>query len=172
MALIIEAKSVDNTMVRLGKGGKLESVEVDRSQYVEPADKEHKLRIIGRSEPFEMDGQFGLQQKLRLEFEIIKGKQIGGQFSSMFTYTVGQKSNLGEVIAAARNKPIGVGERVDVDEYLGRTLYASTRQKISATGNQYTQIAATRPDDDDDEEEAPAKPAKAAGKPTWEDDEE
>lgn len=172
MALIIEAKTVDNTMVRLGKGGKLEQVEVDRSQYVEPADKEHKVRIIGRSEPFEMDGAYGPQQKIRIEFEILKGKQSGGQFTSMFTFKVGPKSTFGEFIAAARNKAIGVGEKVDVDEYLGRTLYTSTRQKMSATGNQYTLIAAARPDDDDDDEDAvPVKAAKAA-KSTWDDDEE
>lgn len=172
MALVIEAKqAIDNTMIRLGKNGKLESVEVDRAAYVEPMDREHLLMITGRSEPFELEGQFGTQTKVRIEFEVLRGKQAGGRFTSMFTLTVGRKSNLGELIAAARNKDIAEGEGVDIDEYIGHKLYANTRIATSAkTGNSYVTIVAPRPMDDEEEAQATPKSAKQVTA-SWDDEE-
>lgn len=166
MGLVIEQKTeYDRTIHRLSKNG-IVDVEVGADDYIEPRDGEKRLMVSGYSDAFEMTGQFGTQQKLRVEFRIEEGVEKGGRFASLFTLSVHPKSNLGKVLVAAGKAPIEGS--VDIEDYLGKKFYGVTKAELSAaSGNTYISIASARPDDGN--EPAPAK-SNGQAKPAASDD--
>lgn len=169
MGLTIEMSApVNNTMHRKIKG-QMTEVLVGRDDYVEPKDQEHLLKITGYSDSFEMAAfEAGKPPvtKTKIEFEIAQGRQKGGRFSCLFTLSLHERANLGAVLRAAYGGEFAPGTRVDLDDCIGKVLYASTRMELSpSSGNSYAKVTAPRPyEPEDDEDDAPvaAKAAKAA----------
>lgn len=163
--------TMDRTVHRFTKNGGVADVEVKPDEYVIPRDGEHRLRISGYSDPFEMTGQYGTQQKIRIEFQLVQGKMKGERFASLFGLTVGPKSKLGPVLGDARNKAIAIGESIELDDFAGLELYATTKATLAAaSGNTYVDIAASRPVTPEDDEDAP-QAKKAASDVEWPGDE-
>lgn len=94
-----------NIMVRRSATGELLREESDRSGYIVPPAGEYTLRITSFSEQFEMpvSEQYGggTKTSTRVEFEILSDRGKGKRFTDVFTWSVGEKSNLGQLLRRA-----------------------------------------------------------------------
>lgn len=88
-------------MIRL-VNGKLVQETSQRNLYVVPPKGEYQWEITGYALPFEMEKgeQFGggKQTLTRLEFTITEGKGTGKMFTVMFGFSIGERSNLGQLL--------------------------------------------------------------------------
>jgi hypothetical protein len=116
---VIEVKdSQPNIMVRRDGSGALYEAETERDSYLVPPAGEYTLRIVGFAKPFEMTSEkYGTSTKTRIEFEIASEKGRGKRFTGLYTWTVGEKANLGKLIRRARGIEIPKGS-IDVADLI------------------------------------------------------
>ncbi len=115
--------SIVSNIVRKDANGALVITESKREDYAVPPEGEYEWEITGFAEPFEMAkaAEFGggMQTKTRLEFTILSGKGQGRKFNQMFTWSVGAKATLGQLIAKVRGQGLSSGESFDLTDLLG-----------------------------------------------------
>ena len=143
------ATAIQNDMYQLNAKGQVVQVKVNPADYDCPDDREYQLKLTGYTDPFEMDGQFGIQEKIRLEWEVQNSKKWGGtRFSNLYTVPKGwgEKAKLAQVVMALTGEPITPGQVIDFDDLLGMSCFGMVKGQMSAsTGNVYPTIAAYRP---------------------------
>lgn len=151
--LTASAGGVANVMLRKNEKGDLYQTESERSDYTAPPEGEYELEITAFAEPFEMpkaeEYGGGMQTKTRLEFTVLSGKGKGKKFAPMYTWTVGAKSTLGQLIAKLRGAPVAPGEDFDIADLIGTKFKAyvnhainkkSGQKSLDNTGKPYPEI--------------------------------
>lgn len=127
-----------NVMVRKTEKGDLFQTESERSDYTTPPEGEYDLEITAFAEPFEMPKaeQFGggMQTKTRLEFTIVSGKGKGKKFAPMYTWSVGSKATLGQLIAKIKGGFVAPGEDFDIGSLIGVKLRAYVNHALGQDG--------------------------------------
>lgn len=131
--------------------GNLFQVTPGREEYAVPPQGTYgRFCITGISDTFELvSAKYGPQDKVRVEFEIIKVQDAdakyleGRKFTGLYTWTVGPKSNLGALLGALRGKPVQPGEDVDPDDFIGTEFVTTTTLAYSADGSKsYPDVSA------------------------------
>lgn len=151
MSRMLTAGSNDPTpMNRRNPQGEIFQLLPHPQEYaVPPRGLYGRFQLTGISDTFELvSAQYGPSTKVRLEFLIVKVSDAaskyleGKRFTELYTWTVGPKSNLGQLFGALRGKPIQPGEDVDPDDYIDTSFVTSTTLQISADGQkQYPGIS-------------------------------
>ncbi|MCA9877830.1 MAG: hypothetical protein KC442_08610 [Thermomicrobiales bacterium] len=131
--------------------GGLVQVMPGRDEYAVPPQGTYgRFKLTGISDTFEMvSPKYGLQTKARLEFQILKVQDTeskyleGRRFTGLYTWTVGQKSNLGALLGALRGQPIQPGENVNPDDFIDTEFVTTTTLAHSADGSKsYADVSA------------------------------
>lgn len=134
-AYTMTANESGPTLMIRRNGAKVES---NRAEYTVPPKGQYTLELTGFAEPFEMPRaeQFGggVQQMTRLEYTILSEKGKGKKFTQMVSFTIGSKSKMGQIISAARGKPIGAGESVDLLDIIGLKFTATVTHDKTKDG--------------------------------------
>lgn len=125
------------------KTGEIFQVIPGRDEYAVPPQGTYgRFKLTGISDTFELvSPKYGPQDKVRLEFEILKVQDAeskyleGRRFTGLYTWTVGPKSNLGALLGALRGKPIQPGEDVDPDKFIDTEFVTTTTLAHSADGS-------------------------------------
>ncbi len=108
--------------------------EVERDSLAKRIDGMHKVGIVGYTEPFEINTEYGMRSKINLLFQVIDGAQKGQRFDLMFGYSLNEKAKLTEVIKAVFGHGIGAGEEFDFDTLLGGKLQVIVVTELNAKG--------------------------------------
>lgn len=132
-------------IVRLVNGAPVASelTEAERAAYATPPSNKYRLKITGFHEPWEQarnakfisaDSPATHETKTRLEFEIVEGKGKGKRFSSMVTWAINDRSNLGKVWKAVFGS---IGSESDLTDLLDKELviYVDKTDGIDKDGN-------------------------------------
>lgn len=95
----------------------------------------------------EESGNFGPQ--FRIKFELVKpkahaGKSISG-WCSQKLISGNKKSKLWGWVEAAWNRPVEVGEEVDLDDLVGRQVVLVVITESKEDGTEYNKISAIKP---------------------------
>lgn len=171
----VAKQGMDRKVFRRNKAGEIVQVDVAPDEYKAPSPGQYQLRLTGCSDSFEINGQYGVSEMIRLEWVVVSGNKAdnkGRRFSDMYPLHITPKSKLGKIIAALGNEEIDLGRAYDVTDYFGRELVSMVKQTVKT--NEYgTQVYANvdvdyvEPvsDEPDDEPEDDAPPARPAGKP-------
>lgn len=122
------------------KDGAIEEVEVPYDQFGAPLDGWYVLKIKGFSAPYDDESQYGQQKKIR----VLAVSQ--GQNKRMFSFRVSiakidkrtgawvtnvtTKSASGQMIGAARGKPITEGEAINFTDFIGMEFGAYVQQSV------------------------------------------
>lgn len=95
MGVVLTVNENKTEMIRL-VGDKLVKEEAQRNLYViPPKNGEYEFTITGYALPFEMrSDEYGVQTKTKLELTMKNGQMV----QCMFGFSIGPKSNLGEVL--------------------------------------------------------------------------
>lgn len=111
------------------------------AHIVPPRRGEFRLKVVSFAEPFEMPRaeQFGggVQQMTRLELEIQNGPGKGKVCTLLCGWSIGPRSNLGKVYAAATGKAVEKAGEYDVIDLLGGefSAYLMPSEKLDDDGN-------------------------------------
>jgi hypothetical protein len=131
--------SIVSNIVRKTASGALSITESKREDYSVPPEGEYEWEITGFAEPFEMakSAEFGggMQTKTRLEFTILSGKGQGRKFNQMFTWSVGSKATLGQLIAKVRGQGVGLGETFELTDLIGMKAKSYVNHSVDLGGH-------------------------------------
>lgn len=158
-SMTIQAPDFTPTRMWRKTNGQLAVVEPKREEYNVPVKGQYRLKYHGIAEPFEMDDTFNPGQKVRktrVEFLIVKSRNRGSDgklFSNLFTWSLSEKSNLGNLMATLRGGPIRPGEKFDVRNPLGIEFDAMV--KVNDKGTYATVVIDSIMVDDDGQQELP-----------------
>ena len=108
MVLTKSAGTGTRVMWRRDDRGRRYRTEVEGDDYQTPAKGQYRLMLHGIAEPFEQDNRFRANAKVvktRIEFKVVKARNGGGAgklFTSMYTFSLNEKSNMGRLANALR----------------------------------------------------------------------
>lgn len=146
------APKIDRKFYTKTKGGQIEEVFLPDSAFETPTFGRYTIRIKALGEPYEQTSQYGPEKKIRFVFKVMgpdgpcKGRMFGVPMTIMrknahgeWYHNVGEGSQVGKLIAAARGKPIDIkgGERFSYLDFLNLDLNAAIdpSEKTDEEGN-------------------------------------
>jgi hypothetical protein len=139
----------EDTVYQRNSQGRIVQNHVSPADYDCPDDGRYRLMVTGYSDPFELDGQFGVQEKIRVEFEVRDNpKWEGTRFSTMFNIpkSWGAKSKLCQLVGALLGAPVKEGQLVDFDDLIDQECSALVAGQLSAkTGDLYATVDGFQP---------------------------
>jgi len=138
--------AIETAMWRLAANGDVVKSD-DETRYECPDDGRYRLRCTGYSDVFQMDGEFGIKDKIKVEFEVVGGEWNGTRFAPMYNVPAGwgPKSILAQVVTALQG-PIQRGQVLDFDDLLGKECMAMVVGSLSAaSGVTYAKIMKAEP---------------------------
>jgi hypothetical protein len=171
------------------KNGNVSLQEVSRDDIGQPPSNGYfKLRLVGISDVFEMNGVYGRSQNVRLllmvnqpgshahkqKFSEIAAVAKWSDRNEHFYPTIGSRSKIGQILGAIQGREIEQNQTITLTDFLNGEFMANVKQTVKQTDNGAVAYANTVHDTITAVDETPAAPpppvAAPAGNPFLGDD--
>jgi hypothetical protein len=130
------------------KTGAVALQEVSRDDIgLPPGNGYYKLRLVGISDVFEMNGQYGRSQNVRLllmvnqpgshahkqKFSEIAAVAKWSERNEHFYPTIGSRSKIGQMLGAIQGREIEANQTITLIDFLGGEFMANVKQTVKQT---------------------------------------